>query len=82
MIKTVKGFKFECSGREMDTFGFDGFSIFEGVVSVGKESQPEFFDNYTKGYSTEFSSEEKLELAQFMVNQWNAFGLEKPFSVN
>jgi hypothetical protein len=77
MLKTLKGFRFECSGREMDTFGFDGFSIFEGVVGVGKDCRPEFFNNDTKLYSTEFSDEEKKELAEYMISQWVAFSRTK-----
>lgn len=75
MIKTEKGFRFECSGREMDTFGFDGFSIYEGVVAVGKDCHPQFLNPNTLLYTSEFSEAEKKELSIFMIIQWTKFGL-------
>ena len=78
MVKTEKGYRFECSGREVDTFGFDGFSIFDNIVGVGKDCYPEFFDHETRKYSTEFSDNEKTELALHMIAQWTNFGLLTP----
>ena len=77
MIKTDKGFQFESTGRLMDIFDCKGFSIFEGVVGVGKDCVPEFFNEETKTYSSEFMDEEKVELSLYMIEQWAAFGRKK-----
>lgn len=77
MIKIEKGFRFESTGREMNTYGLDGFSLFEGTVRIGFDAFPEFFDKETQVFSREFSDEEKEELGEYMILQWKAFGLIK-----
>lgn len=73
MIKIEKGYRFESSGREMNTYGFEGFSIIDGSVRVGYETYPEFFDEGSNSFTREFSDEEMKELAAFMIQEWKQF---------
>ncbi|MFA6151597.1 MAG: hypothetical protein WC716_09775 [Chitinophagaceae bacterium] len=70
MIKIEKGYRFQSTGREMNTYGFEGFSIIDGSVRVGFDTYPEFFDDESKTFTREFSDEEMKELAEFMIVQW------------
>ena len=70
MIKIEKGYRFESTGREMNTYGFDGFCIVDGSVRVGFETYPEFFDDESKTFTRDFSDEEMKELAAHMIQEW------------
>lgn len=77
MIKIEKDqYKFESSGRAFSTYGCDGISLSkEGKVRHGYDGYLELKDEQGKeNYELELTDEEKKELAQFMVNEWSAWG--------
>jgi len=75
MIETNDGYKFECSGREILTHGTEGISITKDeVVRTGYDGYAEMWDDETETYHSDFTNDEKKELALFMIEKWKLFG--------
>jgi hypothetical protein len=74
MIQTEKGYKFESTGKEIETFGVYGFSIFENQIRTGHDNTHGEY-NEDKGFcESGLSDEEKKELAFFVIQEWCEFG--------
>ena len=75
MLESKEGFKFECSGREFLTHGTEGLSLTkDGRVRCGYDMYVEFWDDTEEEYHSNFTDDEKKELALFMIYQWSKFG--------
>lgn len=86
MEEIDKGYKFECSGREINTFSVNGFSLQDDTVSVGCDSSVKIIgEDWLE--PAQFTSDEKKELAKFVIQQWAEWadliiGIHKPNTEN
>lgn len=75
MIETNDGYKFECSNREILTHGTDGISItIDEEVIIGYDCLVEMWDDTKEEYHSNFTDDQKKELALFMIAKWSNFG--------
>jgi hypothetical protein len=72
MIQTDKGYKLECSGKEIPTYGVYGFSLHDGILRVGHDDK--IGDWKEDGFDSGLTAEEKKEIAKHEIVKWCRFG--------
>ena len=72
MIQTDKGYKLECSGKEIPTYGVYGFSLQDGILRVGHDDK--IGDWKEDGFDSCLTAEEKKEIAIAEIQKWMDFG--------
>jgi len=74
MKATEDGFILESTRKEIFTYGTEGLSIdSDNNIRVGHDSYVEYFDSETLEYKSDFTDEEKKEIAKAVIEKWVSF---------
>lgn len=73
MIQTAAGYTFESTGKHLKHCGALGFSVLDNIVRMGYDFEIIEYNDEKECLESDFTEEEKKELAKFVIEEWAKF---------